>query len=143
MGFSFGLYCRFEKRRCLFGSLSRNCHETRIMLNQMLLLRRLNNYNRSAWFSSPWNGLPSKQQNATIKYIHARPLKPSGIALLPARVGVDFCTRAEETTFSSTSVKRSRTVDGALNDESTRCFDSRSTLILEFRKKRWKLSRRL
>ena len=72
----------------LFGSrvvsLSRNRHETRIMLNQMLLLRRLNNY-RSAWFSSPWNGLPSKQQNATIKYIHTRPLKPSGLRYYDSR----------------------------------------------------------
>lgn len=80
------LRCPIEKgfwqcfRLARFVSLRHKQYAARIMLNQMLLLRRLNNYS-SAQFSSPWNGLPSKQQNARLSTI-----KFEWLALLSRRV---------------------------------------------------------
>lgn len=61
-------------------SLPRNWYETRIMLNQMLLLRRLNNYS-SAEFSLTLKRFTFKTAECTIKYM---PVKTEWLALLQA-----------------------------------------------------------
>lgn len=52
-------------------SLPRNSYETRIMLNQMLLLRRLNNYS-SAEFSLTLKRFTFKTAECTCINVHAR-----------------------------------------------------------------------